>query len=160
MRRTALLVTVVTLAVATTVSLATLDRQRPPRPVTVDPTVAARRAHDLAVAQPFAVTLSTNGQEVARARIEGERAEVAVGGLVGVQEGDRLTALGTTVQAAPIDLAALLAPLVGRPARWEGRHLRLDGSPPAQAWLDADGRLARLELDLGAGSLLVGTPAS
>lgn len=158
MRRTAPLVTGVVLAVAATVSLATLERQRPPRPVTVDPTVAARRAHDLAVAGPLAVTLSTNGEEVARARIEGNRAEVTVGGLVGVQEGDRLTALGTTVQAASTDPAALLAPLE-RPARWEGRHLRLDGLPPAQAWLDADGRLARLEVDLGAGGLLVVTPA-
>lgn len=160
MRRTALLVLVAVVAMLALVAVEARDRPRPHRSVAEDPAVVARRARDFAVAGPLAVTLSTNGEEVARARVAGNRADVAVGGLVGVQEGDRLRALGTTVEAPPTDPATLLAALVDRPARWEGRHLRLDGLPPAQAWLDADGHLTRLELDLGGGSLLAVTPVS
>ncbi len=162
MRRTALLVVVmVVLAVAVVVALGPVGRHGPAQHgPPVDPVQAARRAHELALVTPLLVTLVTSeGSEIARARVDGDRTEVAAAGLRGVQEGDRLHALGTTVDVPAAEPAWLLAPLVERPARWEGRHLRLDGSPPAQAWLDVRGGLARLEIDLGAASLLVVTPA-
>ena len=160
MRRSALAVLVVTLASAAVLAILSggggTPRHLGSRP---DAGHAARRAHDLALAEPLVLTLVTgDGHEVARAVVADGRVELAAAGLTGVQEGDRLHALGTTAEAPAVDRARLLAPLVERPSRWEGRHLRLDGSPPAQAWLDADGRLARLELDLGGGRLVV-TPA-
>lgn len=162
MRRSALAVLAVTLAAAAVLAVGSGREGRDPLPhhgSRADPRHAARQAHDLALAQPLVLTLVTgDGHEVARAVVGDRRVELAAAGLSGVQEGDRLSALGTTVEAPAVDRARLLAPLVDRPARWEGRHLRLDGSPPAQAWLDVEGRLARLELDLG-GSRLVVTPA-
>jgi len=133
----------------------------PPHPQpAVDPVLAARRARDGAVASPLIATLVTGqGTPVARARIDRTRSELAAGGIQAVQEGERLHALGRAVDVAAPDPVSLLRPLVDRPARWEGRHLRLDGDPAARAWLDARGRLARLEIDLGGGSLLVVTPA-
>lgn len=161
MRRTALLVLVVALcalAVAKVESSGREGRARP-RPGR-HPVDAARRAHELALAMPLVVTLVTSdGIEVARARVHEGRAEVAAGGLTGVQDGGRLHSLGTSVDVPAADPAELLAPLVDRPARWERRHLRLEGSPPARAWLDGSGGLARLEIDLGSESLLVVTPA-
>ncbi len=105
------------------------------------------------------MTLVVGGAEVARAQVVGNRAEVAVSGLTGVQEGDRLSALGTSVEVAALDPVVLLAPLVERSPRWEGGHLRLDGEPPAQAWLDPDGRLVSLEVELGGGGRMVVAPA-
>ena len=127
--------------------------------VVVDPGVAARRARDLALGSPLLVTLVVSGAEVARARVVGDRAEVAVGGLTGVQEGNRLSALGTSVEVAALDPVILLAPLVERSPRWEGGHLRLDGEPPAQAWLDPEGRLVSLEVELGGGGRMVVAPS-
>jgi len=83
----------------------------------------------------------------------------AVGGLAGVQEGSRLSALDTTVEVGAFDPVVLLAPLVERSARWEGGHLRMDGEPPAQAWVDPDGRLVSLEVELGGGGRMVVAPA-
>lgn len=132
----------------------------PAEPAVVeDPGAAARRARDLAVDSPLLVTLVVGGAEVARARLEGDRAEAAVGGLAGVQEGNRLSALGTTVEVGAFDRVLLLAPLADRSARWEGGHLRLDGEPPAQAWLAPDGRLISLEVELGGGGRMVVAPA-
>ena len=159
MRRSALAVLAVTLAAAAVLAIGSRGggtRHHGSRP---DAGHAARRAHHLALAEPLVLTLVTgDGQEVARAVVGDGPVELAAAGLTGVQEGDRLHALGTTVDVPAADRARLLAPLVDRPARWEGRHLRLDGSPPARAWLAADGRLARLELALG-GGLLVVAPA-
>jgi len=139
------------------------DREGPVGPtqpaIVDDPGVAARRARDLALGSPLLVTLVAGGAEVARARIEGSRVEVAVGGLAGVQEGSRLSALGTSVEVAALDPVILLAPLVERSPRWEGGHLRLDGEPPAQAWLDPDGRLVSMEVELGGGGRMVVAPA-
>ena len=162
MRRSALAVLAVTIAAAAVLAIGS-GGGGTSRPLgsPADPRHAARRAHELALAAPLVLTLvAGDGREVARAVVgDGAGAvELAAAGLTGVQEGDRLHALGTTVEAPALDRARLLAPLVDRPSRWEGRHLRLEGSPPAQAWLDLDGRLARLELDLG-GGLLVVTPA-
>ena len=160
MRRTALLVLVMAVSAVAVVTVGSSDGDDAARLGTgSEPVDAARRAHELALVAPLLVTLvSSGGTVVARARLDGGRVEVAVGGLSGVQEGDRLHALGATVDVPAAGPAELLAPLVERPARWEGRHLRLDGSPPAQAWLDLVGGLARLEIDLGAGGLLVVTP--
>ena len=124
----------------------------------IDPGVAARKARDLAIGSPLVVTLVVDGQEAARARVEGARAEVAVGRLRGVQEGRRLDALGASVEVAAADPQRLLAPLIERQVRWEGRRLVLEGTPAARAWVDEDGRLARLEVDLALGSQLVVTP--
>jgi len=139
------------------------DREGPVAPsepaVVVDPGVAARRARDLALGSPLLVTLVVGGAEVARARVEGDRAEVAVGGLTGVQGGNRLSVLGTSVEVAALDPVVLLAPMVERSARWEGGHLRMDGEPPAQAWVDPDGRLVSLEVELGGGGRMVVAPA-
>lgn len=164
MRRAALLVLTVSLVLGVVVAAGARDRERGASPASesetaVDPGVAARRARDLALVGPLLVTLVAGGQEVARARVLGNRAEVAAVGLTGIQEGGRLDALGTSVEVAAADLHVLLGPLVDRPARWEGRHLLLDGDPPARAWLDDDGRLNRLEVDLAPGGLLVVTPA-
>ncbi len=160
MRRTGLLVLAVAL-VAAAALIGLGGRGRPRRLASrPDPVLAARQAHDLALAQPLLVTLVTSdGREMARALLRGGGGEMAAAGLNGLQEGNRLHALGTTVEVPAADPARVLAPLVDRPSRWEGRHLRLDGSAPAQAWLDAEGRLARLEIDLGADSRLVVTPA-
>jgi len=137
------------------------ERARPPhREPSIDPVLAARRAGDAASAGPLLVVLLTSdGAEVARARLDGTRAELSTSGLAGVQEENRLSSLGATVEAPAPSVSSLLAPLA-RPARWEGRHLRLDGSPPARAWLNGGGGLARLEIEVGAGGLLVVTPAS
>jgi len=139
------------------------DRAGPVAPAepagVVDPGVAARRARDLAVGAPLLVTLVVGGAEVARAQVVGDRAEVAVGKLTGALEGNRLSALGTSVEVAAFNPVALLAPLVERSPRWEGAHLRLDGEPPAQAWLDPDGRLVSLEVELGSGGRMVVAPA-
>ena len=89
----------------------------------------------------------------------GDRAEVAVGGLAGVQEGSWLSALDTTVEVGAFDPVVLLAPLVERPARWDSGHLRLVGEPAALAWLDLDGRLVSLEVELGGGGRMVVAPA-
>lgn len=120
-----------------------------------DPGAAARRARDLALDSPLLVTLVVGGAEVARARVEGDRTVAAVGGLAGVQEGTRLSALGTSVEVGALDRVLLLAPLSDRSPRWEGGHLRLEGEPPAQAWLAPDGRLISLEVELGGGGRLV-----
>jgi hypothetical protein len=137
------------------------DRREAPSmgAIVSDPEVAAVRARDLALGSPLVVTLVVGGAEVARAQVVGDRADLAVGGLAGVQEGDRLTALGTTVEVGAFDPVVLLAPLVERSARWEGGHLRLEGEPPAQAWLDPDGRLVSLEVELGGGGRMVVAPA-
>jgi len=139
------------------------DREGPAAPtrpaIVVDAGVAGRRAWDLALGSPLLVTLVVGGTEVARTRIQGSRAEVAVGGLAGVQEGSWLSALDTTVEVGAFDPVVLLAPLVERSARWEGGHLRLDGEPPAQAWLGPDGRLVSLEVELGGGGRMVVAPA-
>ncbi len=127
--------------------------------VVVDPGVAARRARDLAFGSPLLVTLVVGGAEMARAWVEGERAEFAVGGLAGVQEGGRLSVLGTSLEVGAFDPVVLLAPLVERSARWEGGHLRLEGEPPVQARLDPDGRLVSLEVELGGGGRMVVAPA-
>jgi len=159
-RRAALLVLVVALATAAFVATARAGRDAPVPGPGADPVLAARRAHDLARAEPLLITLvASDGREVARALLGGSEAEVSVAGLAGVQEGTRLSALGTTVEVPAVDPGELLAPLVERRPRWVGRHLSLEGNPSAQAWLDGDGRLARLEVDLGAGSLLVVSPA-
>jgi len=123
--------------------------------VVVDPGVAARRARDLALGSPLVVTLVVGGVEVARAQVVRDRAEVAVSGLTGIQDGDWLSALGTSVEVAALQPVVLLAPLVERSPRWEGGHLRLDGEPPAQAWLNPDGRLVSLEVELGGGRMVV-----
>ncbi len=127
--------------------------------VVVDPGVAARWARDLALGSPLLVTLVVGNAEVARAQFVGDRAEVAVGGLTGVQEGNRLSVLGTTLEVGAFDPVVLLAPLVERSAWWEGGHLRLDGEPPARAWLDPDGRLVSLEVELGGGGRMVVAPS-
>lgn len=166
MRRRGLVAVVVVVAAA--VGVASVDaarRHAEGRPgmlgssVAGDPRVVARRARELARAEPLLVTLVSGGHEVARARIERDRAEVAAAGLTGLQEGRWLQVLGTTVEVAAPDPDVLLGPLVNRPVRWEGRHLRLVGGPPAQAWIDGAGHLSRLEVDLGGGGLLVVTPA-
>lgn len=160
MRRTALLVLVMALSAVAVATLGSSGSNRGGRLVGHEPVHAARRAHGLALASPLVVTLVTSGGTVvARARLDGGRVEVAAA-LSGVQEGDRLHALGTTVAVPAASPAELLAPLAERPARWEGRHLRLEGSPPAQAWLDDRGGLVSLEIDLGGGSLLVVTPVT
>jgi len=153
---------VIVVAGAGGVVAAVRDRERPVAPPqaagVADPAVVTRRARDLALAGPLLVTLVVGGQEVARARLEGSRTEVEVGGLQGVQEGRRLDALGASVEVAAADPQRLLAPLVERQVRWEGRRLVLEGTPAARAWVGRDGRLARLEVDLAAGSQLVVTP--
>ncbi|MEO5680719.1 MAG: hypothetical protein ABIS47_13740 [Acidimicrobiales bacterium] len=156
MRRTALVLPLMAMAVATG---AVLHRGPAPGHPGVDPGPAARRAGDLAAAGPLLVTLAdAGGVEVARARLEGDRAAITAGDLTGGQQGDRLDVLGTAVQVPASDPRRLLAPLTERPARWEGHHLRLDGAPPARAWLDGTGRLARLEVDLDGGGQLVVAP--
>jgi len=151
------------LAAVVVVAVAVVASRRPPvvggPPGRGDPAFAARRAGEGAGVVALLVTLvAPDGVEVARARLDGDRAEVAAGGLGGVQQAGRLTSGGATVEVPPVDRVRLLAPLAERPARWEGGHLRLEGSPPARAWLDGRGQLARLEVDLGAGRLLVVSP--
>jgi len=158
-RRNVLLVALAVVAALVVGILAERGSGGAPRGPDVAPVLAARRARDAAAAEPLIVTLvAFDGAEVARARLDGARAELSAGGLTGVQEGNRLYGSGVTVEVPAPDAARLLAPLVDRPARWEGRHLRLDGRPAARAWLDAQGRLARLEMELDGGGLLVVTP--
>lgn len=164
MRRRASVVLTVMVVVGLGVVVADVgDRGKPAAPteaaVVVDPGEAARRARDLALGSPLLVTLVFGGAEVARAQVVGHRADVTVGGLAGAQEGDRLSALGTTVPVGAFSPVVLLAPLVERLARWEGGHLRLEGEPPTQAWLDPGGRLVSLEVELGAGGHMVVVPA-
>lgn len=163
MRRVASVVLMVTVvAVVGGVGVGVRSRNRPAVPadpaVVEDPRVAARRARDLALDSPLVVTLVVGGAEVARARLEGDRAEAAVSGLTGTQDGTRLSALGTTVEVGALDRVLLLGPLVDRSPRWEGGHLRLDGEPPALAWLALDGRLISLEVELGGGGRMVVAP--
>lgn len=156
MRRVGLILPLAALAVA---AGAVILRGPAPGHPGVDPQAAARRAGALAAAGPLLVTLAApGGVEVARARLEGDRATITAGDLTGVQQGDRLDVLGTAVQMPATDPGRLLAPLTERPARWEGHHLRLDGAPPARAWLDGSGRLARLEVDLDGGGQMVVAP--
>ncbi len=163
MRRSALIGLTIVVVLGVSVVTVRHGERRAALPVAAmaaDPVVAARRARELALAEPLLVTLVSGGQEVARARIDGDRAEVAAAGLTGVQAGRWLQVLGTTVEVAAPDPDVLLGPLVNRSVRWEGRHLRLDGSPPAQAWIDGAGHLSRLEVDLGEGGVLLVAPAA
>ena len=52
------------------------------------------------------------------------------------------------------DLGLLLAPLRRGPTRREAGHLVADGPPPTRAWVDRNGIVRRIEVDLADGSLL------